>query len=114
MIPDPLDITHARFLQADDLRRVRGDLRRPADVLAAPLQGLQMFHVMTRFGTTSLGASAGNGLATQAPFDALGPTSSTQATISAPARHRAPVPVTFASSKWNHTPSCEVSPHEVM
>lgn len=114
MVPDPLDITHARLLQADDLRRVRGDLRRPADVLAAPLQGLQMFHVMTRPGTTASGASAGSGLVMWTPFGALGPTSSTQAAISAPASRRAPVPVTFASSEQRPTPSCEFSSPEVM
>lgn len=60
--------------------------------------GLQMFHVMTRFGTTSLTASTGTDLAKRAPLGALGPTSTMQATITAAANNRAPLTNTIASS----------------
>ncbi|WP_425444715.1 hypothetical protein [Streptomyces phaeoluteigriseus] len=60
-------------------------------------QGLQMFHVMTRFGTTSLAASAGSDLPILSSPGALGPTSTTQATITAPASNGVPFPNTIAS-----------------
>jgi hypothetical protein len=59
-------------------------------------QGLQMFHVMTRFGTTSLTAVTGSDLP-EAPLGALGPTSTMQATAMAPASNRMPLPNTIAS-----------------
>lgn len=64
-------------------------------------QGLQMFHVMTRFGTTSLTASAGWAPAKRAPVGALGPTSATKTASKAPANNRTPVllPSTLASSR---------------
>ncbi|CAM5467989.1 hypothetical protein SGLAM104S_07597 [Streptomyces glaucescens] len=61
-------------------------------------QGLQMFHVMTRFATTSLAASTGSGLAKWAPLGPVGPTSTTQATTAAAAASsRVPFPSTSAS-----------------
>ncbi|GAA3826805.1 hypothetical protein GCM10023083_69810 [Streptomyces phyllanthi] len=62
-------------------------------------QGLQMFHVMTRFDMTSLTASTGSDLAERAPLGALGPTSTMQATVMAPASNRVPRTSTIASSK---------------
>src|SRR3954454_12873345 len=64
-------------------------------------QGLHRFHVMTRFGTTSLTASAGNDLASRAPLGALGPDSTIQATTMAPTSNHVPFPNTIASSTRN-------------
>jgi hypothetical protein len=55
-----------------------------------------MFHVMTRFGTTSLTAVTGSD-PLEAPLGALGPTSTMQATVMAPASNRMPLPNTIAS-----------------
>ncbi|GGW95411.1 hypothetical protein GCM10010297_16500 [Streptomyces malachitofuscus] len=71
-----------------------------------------MFHVMTRFGTTSLTASADSGLAKGTPPGALGPRSIMQVTITAPASNRGPLPNTVASPL--STPVADdVSRHEV-
>ncbi|CAM5329015.1 hypothetical protein SGRIM128S_00244 [Streptomyces griseomycini] len=67
---------------------------------------------MTRFGTTSLTASADSGLE-GAPFGAPGPTSTMQATIRAPASTRVLLPSNIASPKWIPTAS-DVCTYEVM
>ncbi|GGV81381.1 hypothetical protein GCM10010294_54930 [Streptomyces griseoloalbus] len=76
-------------------------------------QGLQMFHVMTRFGTTSLTASTGSDLVKGVPLGALEPRSTMQATITTPASDRMPRPSTLASSLWIHMAS-DISVHELM
>jgi hypothetical protein len=51
-------------------------------------QGLQMFHVMTRFATTSGVAPTGGDPEKGTPTGALGPTRTMQATIKAPTSKR--------------------------
>lgn len=64
-----------------------------------------MFHVITRFGTTSLVATLGSELPKSVLPGALGPTSTKQIMITAPASSHVPLPNTIASSMRTHTAS---------
>ncbi|BFO18603.1 hypothetical protein SHKM778_49910 [Streptomyces sp. KM77-8] len=104
MLPDALDVTHARFLHADDLRCLRRDVRRPADV--ARVAGVAEVPRRDPVRRDVLGGAQGR--RGGVPNGALEPRNTMQATSTVPASNRVLLPSTFASSPPAH-PASDVS-----